>query len=96
MFYILFVTNVKHDKHTIRMMFYYDYKYAILLDKLRNGEDFIFFNLDTLYSGGWGKSPLPLDIFTPIYTIYTIFLYCFTVVCHCIHVMHRFKGKHAK
>ena len=27
-----------------------DYKYVILLDKLRNGEDFIFFflNLDTL------------------------------------------------
>ena len=39
------------------------YKYTILLDKLRNGEDFIC-NLDTLYSGGWGKSPLPLGIVT--------------------------------
>ena len=38
---------------------------AILLDKLRYGGRFHFFlNLDTLYSGGWGKSPLPLDIFT--------------------------------
>ena len=33
----LFVTNVKHDKHTIRIMLNYDYKYAFLLDKLRNG-----------------------------------------------------------
>ena len=28
------------------------------------GRFYFFFNLDTLYSGGWGKSPLPLDIFT--------------------------------
>ena len=48
--------NLKHDKHTIRMMFEYDYKYAVLLDKLRNGEYFIIFlNVDTFYSGGWGK-----------------------------------------
>ena len=39
----LVVANVKHDKHTIRIMFKYDYKYAILLDKLRNGEEFISF-----------------------------------------------------
>ena len=59
-------------------MFNYDYKYAILLDKLRKGEDFIpFFNLDTLYSGGWGKSLLPLDIFTSNipYTHFFILLY---------------------
>ena len=42
MFFLRFVTNVKHDKHTIRIMFKYDYKCAILLD-LRNGEDFIYF-----------------------------------------------------
>ena len=62
-------------------MFKYDYKYAILLDKLRNVEDFIhFLNLDTLYSGGWGKSPLPLDIFTSnipfIQKIYIALLSC--------------------
>ena len=45
-------------------MFKYGYKYAILLDKLRNVEISFFFNLDALYSGGGGKSPLPLDIFT--------------------------------
>ena len=28
------------------------------------GRFHFFLNLDTLYSGGWGKSPLPLDIFT--------------------------------
>ena len=39
----LIVINAKHDKHTIRIMFKYDYKYAILLDKLRNGKDFFFF-----------------------------------------------------
>ena len=77
-------------------MFKYNHKYASLLDKLRNGEDFIsLFNLDTLYSGGWGKSPLPLDIPRLIYHIYN-FLYCFTVVCHCIRVMYKFKGKYAE
>ena len=31
-------------------MFKYYLKYAILLDKLRNGEDFLsFLNLDTIY-----------------------------------------------
>ena len=43
LFFLRFVTNLKHEKHTIRIMFKYDYKYAILLDKLRNGEDFISF-----------------------------------------------------
>ena len=56
MFFFGFVTNVKHDKHTIRIMFKYDYKYAILLDKL-NLRFHFFFNLDTLNSGWWGKSP---------------------------------------
>ena len=78
-------------------MFKYDYKYAILLDKIRNGEDFIsFFNSDTLYSGGWGKSPLPLGIFTSNIPYIQIFLYCCTAVCHCIHVMYKFKGKYAE
>ena len=50
--------NVKHDKHTIRIMIKYDYKYAILLDKLRIGEDFIsFLNLETLISGGGVNHP---------------------------------------
>ena len=35
--------NVKHDKDTIRIMLKYDYKYAILFDKLGNGEDFFSF-----------------------------------------------------
>ena len=39
----LICNKCKHDKHTIRIMFKYDYKNAILLDKLRNGEDFISF-----------------------------------------------------
>ena len=43
MFSLLFVTNVKHDQHTIRIMFKYDNKYAILLDRLRNVENFISF-----------------------------------------------------
>ena len=41
MFFLLFVTNVKYDKHTIGIMLQYDHKCAILLDKLRNREDFI-------------------------------------------------------
>ena len=28
------------------------------------GKILFLLNLDTLYSGGWGKSPLPMDIFT--------------------------------
>ena len=61
-------------------MFKYDYKYAILLDKLRNREDFIsfFFNLDILYSGGRGKSPLPLDIFAsniPFIQLFILFYF---------------------
>ena len=36
-------------------MFKFDDKNAILLGKLRNGEDLISsFNSDTLYPGGWG------------------------------------------
>ena len=34
---------MKLDKHTIRIMFKYDYKYVSLFDKLRNGDDFISF-----------------------------------------------------
>ena len=76
-------------------MFKYYYKYAILLDKLRNGKDFIsFLNLDTLYSGGGVNHPFRWTFSRLIYHLY-IFLYCFTVVCHCIHVMYTFKGKYA-
>ena len=50
----------------MRIKYRNEYKYAILLDKLRNGEYCISFcNLDTLYSGGGGggKPLLPLGIF---------------------------------
>ena len=77
MFFLLFVTNVKHGTHTIRIMFEYDYKYVILLDKLRNGEDF-FLNLDTLYSGGGVNYPFRWTVSRLIYHIYKFFilLYC--------------------
>ena len=66
-------------------MFKFDYKYAILLDKLINGEDFIFFlNFDILYSGGGVNHP-----FRRAFS-------CFTVVCHCKHVMYQFKAKYAE
>ena len=32
----LFLSNAKHDKHIIRIKLKYDYRYSILLDKLRN------------------------------------------------------------
>ena len=59
-------------------MFKYDYKYAILLDKLRNGEDVFFFNLDTLYSGGGVIHPLRRVFSRLIYHKHNIFilLYC--------------------
>ena len=41
-------------------MFKYDYKYAILLDRLRNGE----VNSDTLYSGGGVYHPFRWTFFT--------------------------------
>ena len=70
----LICTNVKHDKQTIRIKFKYDYKYVILLGKLRNGEDFIsFLNLDTLYSGGGVNHPFRWTFSRLIYHIY-IFL----------------------
>ena len=48
----------------MRIKYRNEYKYAILLDQLRNWEYCISFcNLDTLYSGGWGKPLLPLGIF---------------------------------
>ena len=43
-------------------MFEYDYKYAILLDKLRNGKKNIF-EFGYIIISGWVKSPLSLDIF---------------------------------
>ena len=45
-------------------MFKYDNKYAILLDKSKNGENFISFEFGYIIFRGWGKSPLPMDIFT--------------------------------
>ena len=72
-------------------MFKYDYKYAFLMGKIS-----FLLNLDTLYSGGWGKLPLPLDIFTSNIPYIHFVLYCFTVICHCIHVMYKFKGKYAE
>ena len=44
-------------------MFKYDDKYAIILDKLRNGEYFISYEFVYIIFRGWVKSPLPLDIF---------------------------------
>ena len=43
---------------------------------------------------GWGRSTLPSDILTSNIP-YIQKIYCFTVVCHCIHVMYKFKGKYA-
>ena len=60
-------------------MFKYDYKYAILLDKLRKGGDFIsFYNLDTLYSGGGVNHLFRWTFSRLIYHIYNFFilLYC--------------------
>ena len=56
---------------------------------------FIFFNLDTSYTEGGVNHPFRWTFSRLIYHIY-IFLYCLTVVCHCIHVMYNFKGKYAE
>ena len=66
-----------------------------LLDELSHGEDFIFFKFPYIIFRGWGRSPILLDISTSKYHIY-MFLYCFTDVCQCIHVMYKFKGKYAE
>ena len=80
-------------------MFKFDYKNAILLDKLRNGEYFISFLIWIHYNqvGGvncpfrWTFSGLTYN------TLYIqFFLYYFTVVCHCIHAIYNFKGKYAE
>ena len=52
-------------------------------------------NLDTLYSGGGVIHPFRWIFSRLIFHIYNFFLYYFTVVCHCIHVMYKFKGKYA-
>ena len=49
-----------------------------------------FLNLDTLYSGAWGKSPLPLDIFTSnipyIQNVYIALLSCAIAYMQCINL----------
>ena len=59
-----YLSNIKHDRHNIRIMFY-DYKYAILLDKLKKMGTitFLFEFGYIILRGGGGKSPLPFDIF---------------------------------
>ena len=60
-------------------MFKYDYKYAILLDKLRNGEDLISFSIWIHYiQGGGVNHPFCWTLSRIIYHIYNIFilLYC--------------------
>ena len=59
----LILSNVKHYKLTIRIQFKYDSKYAILLDKFRNGEDCICFEFGYIIFKWTGKPPLPLKIF---------------------------------
>ena len=69
------MTNVKHDKHTIRIMFKYDHKYAILLDKLRNGKDFISFLIWLHYiQGGGVNHPSRWTLSRLIYHIYEGFI----------------------
>ena len=60
-------------------MFNYDYKYAILFDKLRYWENSFLFEFENIIFSGWGKSPLLLDIFAsyiPYNTKKIILLYC--------------------
>ena len=62
-------------------MFKYDYKYAFLHDKLRNGEDLISFkNLDTLYSGGGVNHPFRRTFSSLIYHIH---VYNFFILPYC-------------
>ena len=67
-------------------MFKYGYKYAILLDKLRNVE-ISFFLIWMHYiqgEGGGGKSPLPLDVFTsntPYIQHFYIALLSYAIAC---------------
>ena len=63
-------------------MFKFYYKYAILLDKLRNGEDFISFEIEYILLRGWGNSPLLLDIlasYIPYIQIFYIALLSFAI-----------------
>ena len=55
-------------------MFKYDYKYAILLDKLRNGEEFISFGIWIHYiQGGGVNHPFRWTFSCLIYHIYKLF-----------------------
>ena len=71
----------------INMLFY-------LINKEMGKISFLF-EVRYIIFRGWGKSPLPLDIFASNKP-YIQFLYCFTVVYHNIHVMCKFKGKYAE
>ena len=58
-------------------MFKYDFKYAILLDKLRNGEDFIsFLNFIHYIHGGGVNHPFRWPFSRIIYHIYKILFNC--------------------
>ena len=94
MFFLRFVTNVKDDKHTIRIMFKYDYKYAILLDKLRFGKISFCIGIHCIQGSGVNH-PFRWTFSRLIYHIYKT-LYCFTVECYCIHVKYKFKRKYAE
>ena len=60
------------------------------------GKILFLFEFGYIIYWGWGKSPLPLDIFTSNIPYIQKKLYCVTVVCHCIHVMYKCKGKYAE
>ena len=69
---------------------------CFLLDTLRKGEDFISFRICIHYiQVGGVNRPFRWICLRLIYHIYKN-LYCFTVVCNCIHVMHKFKRKYAE
>ena len=55
-----------------------------------------FFNLDTLYSKGWGKSPLPFDIFKSNIPYEHKFYIALLSYAFATHVMHKLKGKYVE
>ena len=63
------------------------------LIKKEKGKISFLFEFGYIIVRGWDKSPLPLCIFASNIPYMHKHLYCFTVVCHYIHVMNKFKGK---